>query len=205
MIRHGRETMRINDEDQPVINKTEDSYQALYEELKSRPKQKNEEDQLIINDYVSLIPIILVLFVIESYVLIRFTYFIIIISAFMVNASVLAKILLIFLVLLISGFAFHGIAELLMRYQQRWFSKLSFTLKYMTMISLISFWFFRSWDDVNPVLFVMTFLVSASVFVLIQYILIKRIRMRNHTRFQFFKQVIIFSICAFIVIMLSYM
>jgi hypothetical protein len=205
MIRHGRETMRINDENQPALNKTEDSYQALYEELKSRPKQKNEEDQLIINDYVSLIPIILVLFVIESYVLIRFTYFIIIISAFMVNASVLAKILLVFLVLLISGFAFHGIAELLMRYQQRWFSKLSFTLKFMTMISLFSFWFFRSWDDVNPVLFVMTFLVSASVFVLIQYILIKRIRMRNHTRFQFFKQVIIFSICAFIVIMLSYM
>jgi|GEM_PF-5052243 len=197
--------MRINDEDQPALNKTEDSYQALYEELKSRPKQKNEENQLIINDYVSLIPIILVLFVIESYVLIRFTYFIIIISAFMVNASVLAKILLVFLVLLISGFAFHGIAELLMRYQQRWFPKLSFTLKYMTMISLFSFWFFRSWDDINPLLFVMTFLVCASVFVLIQYILIKRIRMRNHTRFQFFKQVIIFSICAFIVIMLSYM
>jgi hypothetical protein len=180
-------------------------YPELYEEQKSKSKQATEEPKLIIRETLSIILILLMLLIIESFLLIQLVLFTALASTFGLHASALLTFVLMFLVIMICGFAFHGIAHLLIRYQKRWFSKLSFALKYMTITSLFLFWIYRFWFSMDRVLLIILMILMVCLLIFIQYVISKHHRINQWIRTHFFLNVILFTLCALSIISLSFM
>ncbi len=198
--------MDIKEINQPNVDlKVQDPYQDLYEELKSRPKKENIEPKLGLSDYISIIPIVVIIWIIESFIIIQSTFFITLMLIVRWDPMILVLLSILWAVIWFIGFLYHGIAEFLMKHHARWFSKLSFTLKYMTLLSWMMVRLYKFMYSTHPLMFAIPIVIMISVFASIQYEITKHHQKSQTTKLRFYVQITLFSILTLIFLLFTFL